>query len=76
VLALALVMGLQLELADFRRVLRRPGPPPLGVADQISGDVSSLGPPGLGVAPAAALAMGLILVGCCLGGWGARPATG
>ena len=78
VLALALVMlgmGLELEWADFRRVLRRPGPPALGVAAQY------LVMPGLAALVAAILrmppplAVGLILVGCCPGGTASNVVT-
>ena len=78
VLALALVMlgmGLELELADFQRVLRRPGPPALGVAAQF------LVMPALAALVAALLrlppplAVGLILVGCCPGGTASNVVT-
>lgn len=71
VLALALIMlgmGLELQLEDFRRVLRRPAAAGLGVAAQY------LVMPGLAALVAwalrlpAPLAVGLILVGCCPGG--------
>lgn len=78
VLALAVVMlgmGLELELADFQRVLRRPGPPALGVAAQF------LVMPALAALVAALLrlppplAVGLILVGCCPGGTASNVVT-
>jgi bile acid:Na+ symporter, BASS family len=71
VLALALIMlgmGLELQWADFQRVLRRPAPAALGVLAQylvmpalaaLVAWVLRLPPP---------LAVGLILVGCCPGG--------
>jgi len=71
VLALGLIMlgmGLELQLADFRRVLRRPAAAGIGVAAQY------LVMPALAAAVAGALrlppplAVGLILVGCCPGG--------
>lgn len=61
-------MGLTLEVDDFRRVLRRPGPIGLGVVLQFA--VMPL--LGWGVAAAMGLprefAVGLILVSCCPGG--------
>ena len=61
-------MGLTLEVADFRRVLRRPAPIGLGVVLQFL--VMPL--LGWGLAAAAGLptgfAVGLILVSCCPGG--------
>ena len=78
VLALAVVMlgmGLELELVDFQRVLRRPGPPALGVAAQF------LVMPALAALVAALLrmppplAVGLILVGCCPGGTASNVVT-
>lgn len=76
VLALALVMlGMGLELADYQRVLRPPGPPALGVAAQF------LVMPALAALVAALLrlppplAVGLILVGCCPGGTASNVVT-
>lgn len=71
VLALAVVMlgmGLELELGDFRRVLRRPATPALGVAAQylVMPALAALVAWLLRLSPP--LAVGLILVGCCPGG--------
>ncbi len=78
VLALAVVMlgmGLELELADFRRVLRRPGPPALGVAAQflVMPVLAALVAVLLRLPPS--LAVGLILVGCCPGGTASNVVT-
>jgi BASS family bile acid:Na+ symporter len=78
VLALALVMlgmGLELELADFQRVLRRPGPPALGVAAQylVMPALAALVAVLLRLSPP--LAVGLILVGCCPGGTASNVVT-
>lgn len=78
VVALAVVMlgmGLELELADFRRVLRRPGPPALGVAAQylVMPGLAALVAALLGLQPP--LAVGLILVGCCPGGTASNVVT-
>ncbi|MCP9928459.1 bile acid:sodium symporter family protein [Cyanobium sp. CH-040] len=78
VLALALVMlgmGLELQAADFRRVLLRPRPAALGVFAQFAVM------PALAAALAWALrlepplAVGLILVGCCPGGTASNVVT-
>ncbi len=71
VLALGLIMlgmGLELQLADFRRVLRRPGPAALGVLAQfaVMPTLAALVAWLLRLEPP--LAVGLILVGCCPGG--------
>jgi BASS family bile acid:Na+ symporter len=61
-------MGLELQLADFRRVLRRPGPAALGVLAQfaVMPTLAALVAWLLRLEPP--LAVGLILVGCCPGG--------
>ncbi|MEX1316376.1 MAG: bile acid:sodium symporter family protein [Synechococcaceae cyanobacterium] len=78
VLALAVIMlgmGLQLQVADFRRVLARPRPAALGVIAQFAVM------PALAVAVARVLqlepplAVGLILVGCCPGGTASNVVT-
>ena len=71
VLALAVIMlgmGLELQLADFRRVLRRPAAAGLGVAAQylVMPALAALVAWALRLPPP--LAVGLILVGCCPGG--------
>lgn len=71
VLALGLIMlgmGLELQLADFRRVLRRPGPAAIGVLAQfaVMPTLAALVAWLLRLEPP--LAVGLILVGCCPGG--------
>ena len=71
VLALALIMlgmGLELQLADFRRVLRRPTAAGLGVAAHylVMPVLAALVAWLLRLPPP--LAVGLILVGCCPGG--------
>jgi bile acid:Na+ symporter, BASS family len=76
--ALAVVMlgmGIELELADFRRVLGRPAPPALGVAAQflVMPALSALVAVLLRLPPP--LAVGLILVGCCPGGTASNVVT-
>jgi BASS family bile acid:Na+ symporter len=78
VLALAVVMlgmGLELELGDFRRVLRRPATPALGVAAQylVMPALAALVAWLLRLSPP--LAVGLILVGCCPGGTASNVVT-
>ncbi|APD47128.1 MULTISPECIES: bile acid:sodium symporter family protein [Synechococcaceae] len=78
VLALGVIMlgmGLELQPADFRRVLRRPRPVALGVIGQFSVMplLAAALAWGLGLEPP--LAVGLILVGCCPGGTASNVVT-
>ncbi|WP_231598009.1 bile acid:sodium symporter family protein [Synechococcus sp. CBW1002] len=76
--ALAVIMlgmGLGLQLADFRRVLARPAAAGLGVLSQylVMPSLAALVAWGLRLEPA--LAVGLILVGCCPGGTASNVVT-
>jgi bile acid:Na+ symporter, BASS family len=78
VLALALVMlgmGLELQAADFRRVLGHPRPAALGVIAQfaVMPAVAAAVARTLQLEPP--LAVGLILVGCCPGGTASNVVT-
>ncbi len=71
VLALAVVMlgmGLELQTADFRRVLGRPRPAVLGVIAQFAVMPALAAAVAWGLRLEPPLAVGLILVGCCPGG--------
>ncbi|MEO1003485.1 MAG: bile acid:sodium symporter family protein [Cyanobacteria bacterium J06638_7] len=71
VLALGVIMlgmGLDLQGADFRRVLSRPRPAALGVLAQFAVMPLLAALVALGLRLEPPLAVGLILVGCCPGG--------